>query len=140
MHRTQRPRAVQTVYEGDRVAAFIDWDFAGPSSRAWDLCYAAHRFVPLSAPRSTKALGWDPASCDQAARLRIFIDAYDDGLAAADLVDLLIVRLASIATNIERNVRAGNSRFDRHRDERHSDGYREDMHYILERHRELSGA
>jgi aminoglycoside phosphotransferase (APT) family kinase protein len=47
------------VFDGSRVAGIIDWDFAGPSSRAWDLCYAAHRFVPLSAPRSTVAFGWD---------------------------------------------------------------------------------
>ena len=29
--------------------AFIDWDTAAPGSRLWDLAYALHGFVPLSA-------------------------------------------------------------------------------------------
>jgi thiamine kinase-like enzyme len=29
--------------------AFIGWDNAGPGSRLWDLAYAIHGFVPLSA-------------------------------------------------------------------------------------------
>ncbi|GII56077.1 hypothetical protein Pth03_44660 [Planotetraspora thailandica] len=118
------------VYDGTRVAAIIDWDFAGPSNRIWDLCYAAHRFVPLSAPRSTKAFGWDPVP-DQAARLRLFADAYGRGVTPAELLDLLIVRLSSIAAYIETKIRLGDPRFDRQRDERHTDAYREDIQYIL---------
>jgi len=124
------------VYEGNRVAAIIDWDFAGPSNRIWDLCYAAHRFVPLSAPRSTKAFGWDPIP-DQPTRLRLFTDVYGHDIAPADLLDVLIVRLSSIAANIETQIRLGNPRFDRQRDERHADGYREDMQYILTHHERL---
>src|SRR4029079_18666368 len=29
--------------------AFIDWDCAAPGTRLWDLAYAVHGFVPLSA-------------------------------------------------------------------------------------------
>ncbi|MDX2536350.1 phosphotransferase [Streptomyces scabiei] len=29
--------------------AFIDWDAAGPGSRLWDVAYAMHGFIPLSA-------------------------------------------------------------------------------------------
>jgi aminoglycoside phosphotransferase (APT) family kinase protein len=118
------------IYDGADIAAIIDWDFAGPSSRAWDLCYAAHRFVPLSAPRSTRAFGWDPMPA-QAARLRLFTEAYGDGIALPYLLDLLILRLAAISANIEQQVQLGNPRFDRQRDEKHTDGYREDIQYIL---------
>ncbi|HWS37279.1 MAG TPA: aminoglycoside phosphotransferase family protein, partial [Actinoplanes sp.] len=52
---------------GDRLA-FIDWDGAAPGSRLWDLAYAAHGFVPLSAnPGLQRA--------DAGRRLREFIDA-----------------------------------------------------------------
>lgn len=122
------------IYDGTEVAAIIDWDFAGPSSRAWDVCYAAHRFVPLSAPRSTRAFGWDPVP-DQAARLHLFTQAYGGDLAVPYLLDLLIVRLAAICANIEHEVQLGNPRFARQRDEKHTSGYREDMQYIL-RHRD----
>lgn len=127
------------VYNDTEVATIIDWDFAGPSNRLWDLCYAAHRFVPLSAPRSTAAFGWDPVP-DQPARLRKFTDAYGLAVAPADLLDLLIVRLSSIAANIETQIRLGNPKFDRQRDERHTNGYREDMQYILSNRDYLLGS
>ncbi|MFC0864806.1 phosphotransferase [Sphaerimonospora cavernae] len=127
------------VYDGARVAAIIDWDFAGPSNRIWDLCYAAHRFVPLSAPRSTKAFGWDLVP-DQAARLRLFADAYGRGVTPAELLDLLIVRLSSIAAYIETKIRLGDPWFDRQRDERHTDAYREDIQYILANREHLLGS
>jgi hypothetical protein len=47
------------VFDGTRVTGIIDWDFAAPSNRAWDLSYTAHRFVPLSCPRLTQAFGWE---------------------------------------------------------------------------------
>lgn len=119
------------IYDGISVAAIIDWDFAGPSSRVWDLCYAAHRFVPLSAPRSTRAFGWDQMP-DQAARLHLFTQAYGSGICLPYLLDLLIVRLASICADIEQQVQLGNPRFARQRDEKHTSGYREDMRYILQ--------
>ena len=49
--------------------AFIDWDTAAPGSRLWDVAYALHGFVPLSAsPRHRRG---SPAH-----RLRLFADAY----------------------------------------------------------------
>ena len=60
--------------------AFIDWDTAAPGTRLWDLAYALHGFVPLSAdPRLQRA--------DAAARVRAFVDAY--GLGEADRRPLL---------------------------------------------------
>lgn len=46
---------------------FIDWDGAGPGSRLWDLAYAAHGFVPLSA-------GGDPGVDGPC--LRALVDGY----------------------------------------------------------------
>ena len=49
--------------------AFIDWDTAAPGSRLWDLAYALHGFVPLSAnPRYQRV---NPAH-----RMRLFAGAY----------------------------------------------------------------
>ena len=46
----------------------IDWDSAGPGSRLWDIAYAVHGFVPLSANRQ-----WQRP--DAGVRLRTFADA-----------------------------------------------------------------
>jgi hypothetical protein len=55
------------VFADDGRWVFIDWDGAGPSSRLWDLAYAAHGFVPLQ--RSG-----DPTA--DAPRLRALADGY----------------------------------------------------------------
>ncbi len=49
--------------------AFIDWDTAAPGSALWDVAYALHGFVPLSANPSYRR--GDPAH-----RMRLFADAY----------------------------------------------------------------
>ena len=59
----------------------IDWDNAGPSSREWEIAYAAHGFVGL-------ADGNDPT--DDAPRLAALVDGYGLDLAAREhLCDVL---------------------------------------------------
>ncbi|MFC7620765.1 phosphotransferase [Microlunatus sp. GCM10028923] len=63
-----------TIYRDGRPEAFIDWDFAAPTTALWDLGYAVRSFVPLYAPEDCVAMGYPP---DRAAeRLRLFADAY----------------------------------------------------------------
>jgi phosphotransferase family enzyme len=57
------------VSDGREHWAFIDWDTAAPGSRLWDLAYAAHGFVPLSADPGLQRV-------DAAGRLRLLADAY----------------------------------------------------------------
>jgi hypothetical protein len=71
-----------TVYEEGRPIAFIDWDYAAPGTRAWDLAHAAWRHVPLD---TETPVG------DAARRLRLFCDAY--GLTRrAGLLDVIAAR------------------------------------------------
>jgi hypothetical protein len=63
------------VWRGSRLAGFIDWDTAGPSSRELDLAFAALFWVPLLAngsawPHSAVGLG------DRSRRLHLMLDAY----------------------------------------------------------------
>jgi Ser/Thr protein kinase RdoA (MazF antagonist) len=55
------------VIDGDRLV-FIDWDGAGPSTRSWDLAYAAISFGRLFS-------GEEPEVA--ATRLRAFVDGYE---------------------------------------------------------------
>jgi hypothetical protein len=81
--------------------AFIDWDAAAPGSRLWDLAYAAHGFVPLSAdPRWRRP--------DAPARLRLFADAYGlDEPQRRQLVPLLGRRTLSMHDFLAREAAAG---------------------------------
>ncbi len=65
---------------------FIDWDAAAPGTRLWDIAYALHGFVPLSADPQ-----WQPP--DAAHRMRVFVDAYGlDETQRRELLPLLAAR------------------------------------------------
>ena len=42
---------------GGHPVALIDWDFAAPGPRAWDVAFAAYRFVPLVSDQAAVGLG-----------------------------------------------------------------------------------
>ncbi|WP_433674702.1 phosphotransferase [Microbacterium gorillae] len=68
---------------GERMV-FIDWDGAGPSTRAWDLAYSAQAFAGLHAEA-------DEAACAQ--RLRAIVDGYGpDEVLRRALPALLAIR------------------------------------------------
>ena len=118
------------VYAGTEVVGVIDWDFAGPTSRAWDLAYAAHHFVPFHPSADLAAWGWD-AEPDRARRLRILAEAYGGGMSPAELVDLAIVRMTAVAAHIEARIRCGDPAFEPHRVDDHAAGYRKAAAYII---------
>lgn len=126
------------VFDGSRVVGIIDWDFAAPSSRAWDLAYAAHQFVPFHPTEALPAWGWDTEP-DRAARLRLFADAYGPQVTPAELVDLAAARLLSIGAHIEARVRAGDPAFAVHAAEDHASGYRAAACWILTHRAHLLG-
>ncbi|MFS0713160.1 phosphotransferase [Microbacterium sp. 2P01SA-2] len=78
---------------------FIDWDAAAPSTRLWDLAYAAQAFA-IGDPAE------DPAV--SAERLRSFVDGYDASTALrAQLPDAMSRRVAAMHTLLESSHRAG---------------------------------
>jgi hypothetical protein len=112
---------------GDRQWAFIDWDTAAPGTRLWDLAYAAHGFVPLSA---------DPAlQCDDAGRrLRLIADAY--GLTERqrlDIIPLLGRRTQAMRDFLAEQAAQGNQPWTRLWQEGHGDVWLADTSYIIQR-------
>jgi aminoglycoside phosphotransferase (APT) family kinase protein len=107
--------------------AFIDWDVAGPGNRLWDVAYAAHGFVPLSAdPRWRRA--------DAGARLRVFAGAY--GLTEAErraLVPLLARRTRSMSDFLASQARAGNQPWLGLWRDGHGDAWAADTSYLEQR-------
>ena len=128
---------------GERLA-FIDWDGAGPGSRLWDLAYAAHGFVPLSADPAgvtSRQLGrrcatGDPVRLDVhfGARLRTLVDAY--GLAEQqrhDLVNLLAVPARAMYELLSDGAATGTQPWARLWDEGHGQVWRSDTEFIERR-------
>ena len=116
-----------TVVVDGRPTAFIDWDFAAPAPRAWDIAHALWRYVPLYP---------DPAfgrPTDHARRLAVFCDAY--GLAdRRGLLDTVERRLKASYDTLAAWAAAGDPAFVALWRDGHADGSVDDIAY-LRRHR-----
>ena len=102
------------VRSADRLV-FIDWDGAGPGSRLWDLAYAAHGFVPLSA-----AAGQSDAVA--AERLAALVDGYGlDPGQRQQLAALLAPRIRSMYDLLRHGHETGTEPWNRLWSEGHGD-------------------
>ena len=113
------------TFVDEQPAGIIDFDWAGPGPRRWDLAYAAYRFVPVSYADDVAALGLaDPAT--QAARLRRFCAAYGepDPLAVLPWIE---ARVARMADTIRTQAAAGNAAFQRQIEEGHLAHYQREL-------------
>lgn len=59
-----------TIVSGDHPVAFIDWDFATPGPRIWDVAHALWRFVPLYEDAIFGTVA------EQARRILLFCETY----------------------------------------------------------------
>jgi hypothetical protein len=111
------------VFDGARPQALIDWDFAAPAPREWDIAYALWRCVPLYGAAEFGG----PHT--QARRIRLFCDAY--GLAdARGLLDTIERRQQVLHDTLVAWGRAGVPGFAEMLRDSHADGIRNDMAYL----------
>ncbi|GAA3851220.1 aminoglycoside phosphotransferase family protein [Saccharothrix violaceirubra] len=119
---------------GDPHWAFIDWDTAAPGTRLWDVAYALHGFVPLSADPE-----WNRA--DAGRRMRVFVDAYGlDETRRRELVLLLAARTRSMSTFLAAQAAVGRQPWTRLWHEGHGEAWQADADYIDQRTREWENA
>lgn len=112
---------------GQHQWAFIDWDTAAPGSRLWDVAYAMHGFIPLSAnPQHQRH--------DAAHRMRLFADVY--GLSQPQrqqLVPMLARRTNAMHTFLARQAASGTQPWARLWQQGHGDAWRADTEYVAQR-------
>ncbi|MGD9891279.1 MAG: aminoglycoside phosphotransferase family protein [Dehalococcoidia bacterium] len=65
-----------TIFRAGVPVAFIDWDTATPGPRAWDLGFAAWRWVPFWRDEKCRAHGLPTGVREKARRFRLLLDAY----------------------------------------------------------------
>ncbi|WP_235491503.1 phosphotransferase [Frigoribacterium sp. Leaf186] len=75
------------------VVGVIDFDFASPGPRLWDLAYYATRAVPLTDRTPPNA----PGMADAERRVQLVLDAYGSEATWADVLRVAIVRLHDLA-------------------------------------------
>jgi hypothetical protein len=111
----------------DQQWAFIDWDVAAPGTRLWDLAYAIHGFVPLTANPTHQR---DDASH----RLRLIADTYDlTQQQRLDILPLLARRTRSMHTFLAEQAAQGAQPWTRLWQEGHGDAWQADTNYIAQR-------
>ncbi|WP_330239699.1 phosphotransferase enzyme family protein [Streptomyces sp. NBC_00525] len=122
------------VIGDDTQWAFIDWDCAGPGTRLWDIAYAIHAFVPMSADPE-----WQRR--DAADRLAVFVNAYGlDEAERRELVPLLARRTRSMYDFLRDQAALGAQPWSRLWAEGHGDVWRNDADYIEQRAHEWTRA
>ena len=101
---------MENVVFRDGVAiALLDFDFAAPSSRTWDVASFARMCVPIDDPDNAARLGWGDG--DPARRLRVVADAYGLPADRSELIDLLGVQTSAGGWFVKRRVDAGDPAF-----------------------------
>jgi Phosphotransferase enzyme family len=118
----------------DTQWAFIDWDVAGPGTRLWDLAYAIHGFVPLTANPAYQRE-------DASHRLRVIADTY--GLTEQqrlEIIPLLARRTEAKHTFLAAQAAHGTQPWARLWREGHGDAWRADTDYIAQREHQLHQA
>lgn len=124
------------VFDRGRLVGVIDFDYAHPGSRAWDMAYALYRFVPLMHPSNPDSFG---AAAEQARRARLFCDAY--GLEErSQIVPALHARVAYMAEFLIQGAARGDERMKANIDAGHLRIYLTDGAWLAEQHDALAAA
>lgn len=122
------------IYRARRIVALIDFDWAGPGPRRWDLAEAAYRFVPLTAPTNP-----DTIVTDQPRRLRRFVEAYGREWCAG-LLDAVVERERWQVGLIVAGADAGDPVQERCRAAGHVEILAADLEHIAHHRQELEEA
>jgi thiamine kinase-like enzyme len=93
------------VYRDARAVALLDFDFAAPGRRIFDLAALASMCVPIDLDEDAARTG--RAGLDPFTRLRVVADAYDLPAGRHELVQVLGERIAGGGGFVRRRVEAG---------------------------------
>jgi hypothetical protein len=94
------------VFRTDEAVGLIDFDFAAPGRRVFDLSSFTRMCVPIDDVINSAKNGWRPS--DRPRRLRLVADSYGlDVGERSDLIDLLAESIAKGGEFVLRHVEAG---------------------------------
>ncbi|MEO8827583.1 phosphotransferase [Lapillicoccus sp.] len=81
------------VFQGSEVVGVIDWDYASPGPRVWDLAYLAYRLVPSSSVDHADGF----TERERHLRLELLMDAYGTTLEPVQFRRVVSHRLTELA-------------------------------------------
>jgi Phosphotransferase enzyme family len=117
-----------TVCVDGRVVAFIDWDYAGPAPRGWDVGYAAYRWVSLTRPGHRD--GRMQPLAEQHRRLELFCAGYGAQLTPTEVVRWAVRRLHDLVDLSRSRAAAGDPAFAATVAAGHAERYEDDAAWL----------
>ncbi len=119
-----------TIVSDGRAVAFIDWEFAAPAPREWDIAHALWRFVPLYHDDEFGTL------TERSRRIEVFCDAY--GLEdRRGLIDTILWRQQATYDSVVAWAADGDPAFVRLLRDGHAAGTLHDIAYVRAHHSDL---
>ncbi len=98
------------VFRDGQAVALLDFDFAAPGRRTFDLAAFSRMCVPVDDPINAAKQGWRPA--DRPGRLRLVCDTYElDADGRCEVLHLLAESIASGGEFVRRRAEAGDPGF-----------------------------
>jgi hypothetical protein len=97
------------IFRNGEAVALVDFEFAAPGRRVFDLAALASMCIPLDAPEDAARSGRD--GLDPFARLRVLADAYGLPTDRNELLDVIAERFADGGAFVRRRVEAGEQAF-----------------------------
>jgi aminoglycoside phosphotransferase (APT) family kinase protein len=98
------------VFREGSAVALLDFDFAAPGRRVFDLAALARMCVPIDDPTSARLLGW--SIDDNPLRLRVVADSYGlDRESGSALLEASDRSMAGAGEFVRRRVEAGEAAF-----------------------------
>lgn len=117
------------VCRGGRLVAFIDWDYAQPAPRGWDLGYAAYRWISLTPPVHPDGHRQD--LLEQQRRLDLFCSTYGD-VERSEVLGWAVRRLEDLVQLSRSRAAAGDPQFQATVAAGHADLYEADAKWLRE--------
>lgn len=117
------------------VHGIIDFDTLHPGPRLWDIAYAVYRWIPFVSPTNPD---YRNDLDEQIRRIKLFADTY--GLctdARKDLPNMMVERIQSLVSYMQREAEKGNEDVLRNIEEGHMKMYLDDIQYICENEQRL---
>lgn len=111
------------VFDGENIVGVIDWDFASPGPRLWDIAYLAYRIVPISS--GDRRDGFTDE--ERRRRLQRLLDAYGCDDDASEILAVLHERLLALAAFSDHMAQ----RLDKPELSEHASLYRYDAAHLL---------
>ena len=124
------------IFKDGRPVGMIDFDFACPGSKRWDLAHTVFRFAPLSMPDDRPGM---LTEADVERRVALACDAYglEDRTGFVEVIEHRVARMKQFTRDAAAGTDANAKRI---RAERHAERYERDLTFIRKMRRSLERA